>query len=424
MVSRLVVKGGDPIRTRPWPAWPQPAPGVPRAVADVLASGRWSISGPYLGTDSHERRFARAFADYNGVAHCVPAASGTASLMLALEACEVGAGDEVIVPGLSWVASGSTVLGVNAVPVFCDVDPNTLCLVPEAVEALITKRTRAIVVVHLYSAVADMDALNGLADRYGIPLIEDCAQAHGATYRGVRVGGLATAGTFSMQHSKVLTSGEGGAVITRDAEFARRVEHLRADGRCLAEVPPAPGAMELVETGELMGNNRCLSEFQAAILTEQLTLLDAQNERRRTNATLLDERLAGLGLRPQTTSEGTTSRTYYTYAARLPDGKFENTTLSAVTDALSAELGLTVAPCYTPIPANRLYAPHTRRRYTLNLAHEERIDPKRFALPVCEDVARRTVTLHHTALLGDAEDMEDIAAAFDKVLRHDVELAR
>lgn len=423
MESRLAVKGGDALRVRPWPIWPQPAPGVPDAVAEVLGSGRWSISGPYRGADSHEQRFARAFAAYNGVPYCVPAASGTASLMLALEACGVGAGDEVIVPGLSWVASGSTILGVNAVPVFCDVDPKTLCLDPEAVEAHITERTRAIVVVHLYSALADMDALRGIAERHGLPLIEDCAQAHGATYRDVKVGALATAGTFSMQHSKVLTSGEGGAVITRDEEFARRVEHLRADGRCVSATPPAPGAMELVETGELMGNNRCLSEFQAAILTEQLTILDEQNETRRANAALLDRHLGELGLRPQVTSEGTTSRTYYTYAVRLPDGVLEDVPITEVTGALSAELGLAVLPSYAPIPANKLYAPHTRRRYTIGLDHEERIDPKRFTLPVCEDAARRTVTLHHAALLGDAEDMDDIAAAFAKVLRHSADLA-
>ncbi|WP_374984794.1 DegT/DnrJ/EryC1/StrS family aminotransferase [Streptomyces fradiae] len=423
MVSPLAVKGGEALRTRPWPAWPQPAPGVPAAVAEVLGSGRWSISGPYRGADSHERRFARAFADYHGVPHCVPAASGTAALMLALEACGVGAGDEVIVPGLSWVASGSTVLGVNAVPVFCDVDPDTLCVSPEAVEALITERTRAVVVVHLYSAVADMDGLVRVAERHGLPLVEDCAQAHGASYRGVKVGALATAGTFSMQHSKVLTSGEGGAVVTRDADLARRVEHLRADGRCLSADPPAPGAMELVETGELMGSNRCLSEFQAAILTEQLTVLDEQNRTRRANAARLDGLLGELGLRPQSTSEGTTSRTYYTYAARLPEGALEDVPLTDVTGALTAELGFPVQPCYAPIPANRLYAPQTRRRYTLGPDHEARIDPERFALPACEDAARRTVTLHHAALLGDAEDMADIAAAFAKILRHGADLA-
>ncbi|NED58419.1 DegT/DnrJ/EryC1/StrS family aminotransferase [Micromonospora aurantiaca] len=424
MASRLAVKGGEALRERPWPVWPQPAPGVPGAVAEVFGSGRWSISGPYRGADSREQRFARAFAAYNGVPHCVPAASGTASLILALEACGVGAGDEVIVPGLSWVASGSTILGVNAVPIFCDVDPDTLCLDPEAVEAHITERTRAIVVVHLYSAVADMDALKRIAQRYGLPLIEDCAQAHGATYRGVKVGALATAGTFSMQHAKVLTSGEGGAVITHDREFARRVEHLRADGRCLSATPPAPGTMELVETGELMGNNRCLSEFQAAILVEQLTVLDEQNERRRVNAALLDSQLGELGLRPQAPSKGTTLRTYYTYAVRLPEGVLEDVPIADVTGALTAELRLSVVPSYTPIPANKLYAPHTRRRYTLGQAHEKRIDPKRFTLPVCEEAARRTVTLPHSALLGDADDMADIAAAFAKVLRHSAELAQ
>ncbi|MEU5977791.1 DegT/DnrJ/EryC1/StrS family aminotransferase [Streptomyces sp. NPDC047315] len=423
MASPLAVQGGTAVRTRPWPAWPQPAPGVRRAVDEVLDSGRWSISGPYRGVESYERRFARAFAAYHGADHCIPAASGTASLMLALEACGVGAGDEVIVPGLSWVASGTTVLGVNAVPVFCDVDPDTLCVHPAAVEAHITPRTRAIVVVHLYSAVADMDALKDVADRHDLPLIEDCAQAHGATHHGAKVGTLSTAGTFSMQHSKVLTSGEGGAVITQDAELARRIEHLRADGRCLATASPPTGAMELVETGELMGSNRCISEFQAAILTAQLAVLDEQNRRRRDNALLLDQHLERLGLRPQTTSPGTTSRTYYTYAARLPDGELTEPAVADVAAALTAELGFSVLPSYAPVPANRLYAPRTRQRFALGLAHEELIDPKRFHLPVCEDTAQRTITLHHAALLGDAEDMNDIASAVEKVLRHGAALA-
>ncbi|MFD7663859.1 DegT/DnrJ/EryC1/StrS family aminotransferase [Streptomyces sp. NPDC059788] len=422
MAQSLAVQGGSAVRTRPWPLWPRPAAGAAEAVQQVLSSGRWSISGPYRGTDSHERRFARAFAEYNGVSHCVPAASGTASLMLALEACGVGAGDEVIVPGLSWVASGSTILGVNAVPVFCDVDPRTLCLDPAAVEAAVTERTKAIVVVHLYSAVADMDALTALAERHSLPLIEDCAQAHGAAYRGVKVGALATAGTFSMQHSKMLTSGEGGAVVTQDADFARRVEHLRADGRCLAGQRPAPGEMELVETGELMGNNRCLSEFQAALLTEQLKELDGQHAIRRRNAALLDGLLRASGYVPQETSEGTSTRTHYTYAARLPEDHLTHVGITTVARALSAELGLTVAPSYAPITRNRLYDPGSRRRYALGVEHQALTDPKRFELPVAEAAARRVLTLHHAALLGDENDMRDIAAAFGKVLRHGADL--
>ncbi|MFJ4094891.1 DegT/DnrJ/EryC1/StrS family aminotransferase [Kitasatospora sp. NPDC089913] len=418
----LAVNGGPAVRDRPWPRWPQAAPGAAKALEEVLESGRWAISGPYRGTESQERRFARAFADYHGVPHCVPAASGTASLMLALEACGVGAGDEVIVPALSWVASASTVLGVNAVPVFCDVDPDTLCLDPAAAEALVTGRTKAVVVVHLYSAVADLDALTALARRHGLPLIEDCAQAHGAEYRGRKVGTLGTAGTFSMQHSKVLTSGEGGAVITADAALARRVEHLRADGRVLAAHPPAPGAMELVETGELMGSNRCLSEFQAALLTEQLPELDGQNETRRRNAALLDRLLAEAGCRPQSTSPGTTRRTYYTYAAALPEDALGTLGSGSACRALTAELGFPVSPGYPPLPANRLYDPAGRPRFALDEEYRRRTAPDAAGLPVARESARRTATLHHAALLGDEGDMHDIATAFTKVLRHSADL--
>jgi dTDP-4-amino-4,6-dideoxygalactose transaminase len=352
----------------------------------------------------------------------VPAASGTASLMLALEACGVGAGDEVITPGLSWVASASTVLGVNAVPVFVDVDPETLCLDPEAVEAAITEHTKAIVVVHLYSALADLDRLTAVADRYGLPLIEDSAQAHGASYRGRRAGTFGRVGTFSMHHTKVLTSGEGGAAVTDDAALARRMEHLRTDGRCYPDRPPPAGRMELAETGELMGSNRCLSELQSALLLAQLAELDQQNEHRRAHAALLDGMLAEAGFRPQRTAPGTTTRTYFTYAVELPPEEFRGTAVERVADALTAELDFAVRPPYPPLYANRLYDPGSRPRFAISNEHLKRIDPGRFDLPVCERMARRVVTFHHAALLGDESDIADIAAAFDKVLHNSARL--
>jgi dTDP-4-amino-4,6-dideoxygalactose transaminase len=424
MASPLALHGGTPVRKRPWTLWPRPAKGAAEALERVLHSGRWAVSGPYRGVESFERNFAREFAAYHGVSHCVPAASGTASLMLALEACGVGAGDEVIVPGLSWVASASTIVGVNAVPVFVDVDPRTLCLDPGAVEAAITPHTGAIVVVHLYAAVADLERLRGIADRHGVPLIEDCAQAHGAQYRGRLVGTVGAVGTFSMQHSKVLTSGEGGAAVTNDAALARRMEHLRADGRCYRDESPAPGTMELVETGELMGSNRCLSEFQAALLLEQLGELDGENDTRRRNAELLDHLLAELGCQPQATSEGTTRRTYYVYAAEIPEGEFRNTDIRTVTDALTAELGFPVVPSYAALHRNQLFNPFSRRRFLLGEDHQKRIDPSRFHLPVCDRVMSRLVTFHHAALLGDESDMHDIAAAFRKLLQHGDALPR
>jgi dTDP-4-amino-4,6-dideoxygalactose transaminase len=422
MLAALAIRGGTPVRAgRPWPLWPQPAPGAIDALARVLASGRWSVAAPYTGRQAEDRGFSAAFRSYLGIDHCVPTASGTAALMVALEACEVGAGDEVIVPGLSWVASASTVLGVNATPVFVDIDPQTLCLDPAAVEAAITPATRAIVAVHLYSALADMDALLAVADRHGLPVIEDAAQAHGAVYRNRKAGTSGTIGTFSMHHTKLLSSGEGGAAVTSDVLLARRLEHLRADGRCLPSQPPAPGTPELVETGELMGSNRCLSEFQSALLVQQLKQLDAQNDARAKNAEVLDRSLSELGYRPQQTAAPTTVRTYFGYAVEMPEGEFEDTPVQVICAALSAELGLAVRPVYPPLYANRLYAPATRRRFALSGGRTGAPD-RVYDLPHCDHAARNFVMFHHSALLGSELDMTEIIAAFEKVVDNRAEL--
>lgn len=422
MPGQLAINGGTPVRTRPWLVWPQPAPGALEALDEVLHSGRWSISGPYRGVDTFDKRFARAFAAYNGVPYCVPAASGTASLMMALEACGVGAGDEVITPALSWVASASTIVGTNAVPVFADVDPQTLCIDVEAVEQLITPATKAIVVVHLYSAVADLTRLTALAQRNGLRLIEDCAQAHGATYRSRKAGSFGDVGTFSMHHTKVLTSGEGGATITSDADLALRMDHLRTDGRRYPDTPPKLGEMELVETGALMGSNRAMSEFQAALLIAQLAKLDEWNAIRSRNARLLDGQLSEIGFQPQQSSPETTSRTYFGYVARLPEGEMEEVEIGRVAQGLSAELGLPVRPIYPPLYANRLYKPLSRRRFSISAEYVSRIDPTHLHFPVCDRVTKRAVTFHHAALLGDEDDINDIARAFRRVLEHSREL--
>jgi L-glutamine:scyllo-inosose aminotransferase/L-glutamine:2-deoxy-scyllo-inosose/3-amino-2,3-dideoxy-scyllo-inosose aminotransferase len=332
--------------------------------------------------------------------------------MVALEACGVGAGTEVIIPGLTWVANASTVVGMNAIPVPVDINPDTLCMDPAAVRRAITPKTAAIVVVHLYSGVADLDGLVAVAEDHGIPLIEDCAQAHGATYRGRKVGTFGAMGTFSMQHSKVLTSGEGGAVITASPDLARRAEHLRADGRTYAGTEPAAGEMELVQTAEIMGNNRCISEFQAALLIAQLAILDEQNAHRARNAELLDAAVRAVGFRPQATSPGTTARTYYEWAAWIEDEELAALGSERVAAAIAAELGTgAIDPSYPAFTNNRLYRPETRKRFAALGAP----DPTSYDLPVCVDAARGVVTIHHSLLLGDEQDTLDIANAFEKV---------
>jgi dTDP-4-amino-4,6-dideoxygalactose transaminase len=412
----LAITGGTPVRSRSWPAWPIATDRTLQYVAEALVSGRWAISGPYRGTIAFERRFAAAFAAYCDTQHCVPTSSGTASLSIALEAAGVGAGDEVIVPGLSWVASASAVVGINAVPVLCDVDREHWCLDPAAAARAITQRTRAITVVHLYSAVADLAPLLAIAQRHGIPLIEDCAQAHGARHLGRPVGGHGALGAFSMQHSKLLTCGEGGAVVCNDRALADRLEQLRADGRRYLESAPADGQMELEEVGAVFGSNRCLSEIHAAILLDQLAQLDAQNAVRAARARLLDGLLAELGCRPQATAPGTTARTYYQYAFELPPALLARIDVATAARALTAELGLAIKPSYRPLDDHPLYVPERSRR-CWSAEYTRRIAPRQFALPIAHAIHDRAVTFGHAALLADDAAMYDIAAAVDKLLR-------
>lgn len=417
MSGKLAIHGGATVVDGHWPNWPQSTENTRQNIDAVLHSHRWSISGQYRGQASWEERFGRAFAGYTGAGFCVPSSTGTAALTMALEACGVGAHDEVIVPGVSWVASASAVLGVNAIPVLADVDRATGCLDPEALECAITPRTRAITVVHLGSAVADLDRLAAIAEARSIPLIEDCAQAHGARFAGRHVGLFGKAGTFSMQHSKLLTSGEGGAVITNDASLARRLAHLRADGRTLSEQPPKMDEMALIETAEIMGSNYCLSEFHAAILMAQLEVLDEQLVLRRRNAAVLDSLLISLGFVPQATSAGTTARAHYSYVVRLPQSIIEAASVEQFAAALAAEIRLPCKTMYKALNESRLYKPFSRNRFALSKGFSEAVDPTRYHLPVSQAFSQSCIALPHRMLLADADAMERVAAAFEKVAR-------
>ncbi|MEU3991644.1 DegT/DnrJ/EryC1/StrS family aminotransferase [Streptomyces platensis] len=423
MGNSLAISGGPRLTEREWPRWPQPGTQALKSLEDVLTSGRWTISCAYQGRQSYERQFADAFADYCRSTQCVPTATGTAALAIALEACGVGASDEVVVPGLSWVASASAVLGINAVPVLVDVDPSTYCVDPAAVEAAITDRTRAITVVHAYSAVADLDALLNIAQRHGLPLIEDCAHAHGARYNNWPVGVFGAAGVFSMQGSKLLTSGEGGAVVTDDPEIAVRAEHLRADGRMLRRDHVRVGEMELLETGQLMGNNACLSEFHAAVLMDQLGLLDEQNARRAEAAEHLSDRLGALGLTVQSTSPGTTDRVYYRYAVQLPDQLLAIAPVDRFARALTAELGFPVMQTHRPLNDNPLNRPSSRRRFATGTEYMARVEPSRFGLPVSKRIHESVLSFGHEVLLAPLDAIDDIALAVEKVIANARELS-
>lgn len=177
VVPVLAVQGGSPVCSAAWPSWPQCGEHTLARVANALTSGRWAVSGPSTGRPSIDAELADRFAAFVGVPHCVPVDHGSSALVASLTALGVGPGDEVVVPGLTWVACASAVLRTGAVPVLADIESATLCLDPAAVEAALTPRTVAVLAVHLYSAMADMDRLRAITQRAGLALIEDAAQA-------------------------------------------------------------------------------------------------------------------------------------------------------------------------------------------------------------------------------------------------------
>jgi dTDP-3-amino-3,4,6-trideoxy-alpha-D-glucose transaminase len=269
------------------------------AFSRVLGSG-----GFILGEEVE--RFEQEFAEYSSARHCVGVSSGTAALGLTLRAAGIGPGDEVIVPAHTFIASALAVAHVGASPVLCDVDAGTGLIDPRAAEALVGPRTAAIVAVHLYGQACDVDAIREFADPAGLFVLEDAAQAHGASLRGRRVGSLGSAAAFSFYPSKNLGAlGDGGAVCTGDAELAERIRQLRHVGQR--------------EKGEhvVLGDNQRLDGMQAAFLRVKLPHLDGWNAGRRTAAASLREGLDGtvkmLEERPESPC------TYHLFPVRVPD---------------------------------------------------------------------------------------------------------
>lgn len=280
MSSELAIHGGPPAVAEPAPAWPIHDAAEETALVEVLRSGHWgSTSGQVVAT------FEREFAEAQRAAHGICVSNGTLAIAAALRAAGVGIGDEVIVPPYTFIATASAALFVGAVPVFADVDPRTHLLDPASTETAITERTKAVIPVHLAGRPADLAALTGLANRHGLAVVEDCAQATGAEYDGRPVGPIGDLGTFSFQSSKNITAGEGGVVVTDDDRLADAMYALVNVGRVRG------GGWYQHET---VGYNLRLTEFQAAVLRVQLGRHAEQQRLREHNARLLTELLGDI----------------------------------------------------------------------------------------------------------------------------------
>jgi len=415
---RLAIDGGPPVRTRVWPNWPRVDASTQRNVLDALHSTKWAISGLSERTHSYERRFGEEFAAYIGASFGVPCSSGTAALTIALQALGIAPGDEVIVPGLTWVACASSVCNLGAIPVLVDVDPLTLCLSPEAVRAALTPHTRAIMVVHLYSSFADISALQRIADDCEIPLLEDCSQAHGAVCRGTRAGRFGIIAAFSLQQSKLLTAGEGGIAITNDERLYDRMQQFRADGRRYRRVQPDVkwNWWELEYSGDVVGRNLCMNEFSAAAVLGGLAHLDAQNELRATNFRLLRRKVERTALTFVETADQCERPTFYRLCGRIDRPAMQGRPIEEIAAALAAELLLPIEPIDRPLNDHPLYRPLDSAQVAAFGPNAARLNPKRFLLPVATEAAQTCIGLPHQCLLGDESDLDDIVAAIRKVL--------
>jgi len=278
--EKLAIDGGPKVREAPFPPWPALGDEDIAAVAEVLRSGRLTQL-----TGGDVAAFEEAFAAWNGSRHCVATGSGTSAIHTVLAALGIGPGDEVIVPAHTFIASATPVLHQRATPVFADIDERTYCISPESVAERITPRTKAIIAVHLNGHPADMDRLLELAERRGTAVVEDAAQAHGALYKGRKVGTIGLAGCFSFWEDKIMTTGgEGGCVVTEDDALAERMRRIRHHGEGPVKGERAYYHLEL-------GYNYRMTSMQAATGLVQLRRLDEYLAARRRHAAYLSERL-------------------------------------------------------------------------------------------------------------------------------------
>jgi len=402
MPQKLALLGGKPARIRPFTSWPIFGKPEEKRLLRTLRSGKW---GRLHGTEvaAFEKRFA-AMHDCN---HGIAVANGTVSLRISLLAAGIRADDEVIIPPYTFFSTASAVVEANAIPVFADIDLDTFNLDPQAVQAAVTRRTRAIIPVHFAGQPADMDPIMAIAKRRKLTVIEDSAHAPGASYNDEPTGSIGHLASFSFQSSKNLTAGEGGIITTNDDALAEACRSIHNCGR-------VPNGL-WYEHHVISGNYR-LGEFQGAVLNCQLDRLESQAITRERNGLYLASRLAQLpGLHPQRRPGECTRHSYHLFMLRLEPAAF-GAPRSAVLKALQAE-GVPCSGGYgfslhqQPMFRNKAFGPFLPKA-------SARPNYGKTSCPNSDRLCQQVIWLEQNSLLGPRTDMDDIAQAFEKVYQN------
>lgn len=391
-MSTLAIHGGTPVRTEPIGQWPVFGTEEEELLLEALHSGIWgSIDGTFV------KRLEVEFAALQGARHGVACVNGTMALSVALKALGVGPGDEVLVPPYTFIATASAALMIGAIPVFVDVDLETMLIDPNLIDAAVTSQTKAIIPVHHGGSPADMDGVMAAASRHGLRVVEDAAQAHGAAWRGRPVGAIGDVGTFSFQSSKPMSAGEGGMMLTNDDDLDELLWSYRNVGRRRGG--------EWYEHVRLGWNLR-MTEFQAAVLLGQMRRMPAQQAHRTEAAAYLDRRMAEVpGVVPLKVPDGVTAHSWYSYNWRWLGAASGGLPKLEFAGALRAE-GIPLFHGYTPLNRNEAVRAEIRRLGGAdpgtcpNAERAEAEEILMFAMPI---------------LMGAHEDLDDVVRAVAKV---------
>ncbi|MBM3475713.1 MAG: DegT/DnrJ/EryC1/StrS family aminotransferase [Armatimonadetes bacterium] len=423
-MSELALFGGTPAVTNPpVERWVQVNDEVKAAVNALLDQGVVSIGGPtgVIGD------FEAAFAAMTGSRYALAMNSGTATLHSAYFAVGVGPGDEVLCPAYTWHASATPIIHCAATPVFCDIRPESLTIDPDDVERRITKRTKALCVVHVFGNVCDMDRLCDIAHRHNLALIEDASHAHGALWKGKPVGSFGPVGCFSMQGGKAVSGGEAGVAITDDPEVLDRMILLGHFGR------PRRGVLEVVNTiGDMsLGAKYRAHPWAIAMASVGLKRLPELNARRTANYEFLNDRLRGCpGLEVIDALPGATRAGYLELKFKLTREAVQTASRERIVEAMHAEGAPVTADRYSDLNftygllhAAPLFTTVDRRTLGGCFYDPTGSDvPARPSLPVAEDLNQRLVSL--PAFIDvTRESLAEVAAAMRKVMQRLGELA-
>ncbi len=412
-MSELAILGGSKVVRLKMPAWPVVENAEKDAVAELMNSGRW-----WMG--EKVEAFERRYAEYHDAAFGIACCNGTVAIEMALAGCGIGAGDEVIVPPYSFIATASAVVTANAVPVFADIEPDTLNLDTNAVEAAITDRTRAILPVHFGGLPCDLDRILEVARKHNLHVVEDAAHSWGTQWRGKGAGSWSDGGTFSFQMSKNMTSGEGGIFITSKQAVADRAWSYHHIGR--------------VRDGQwyehpLLGTNYRMTEFQAAILLCQLDRLESDVALRERNAEALNRRLAALpGFRLPRREPRVTRRAWHMYDVFFAPEHWEGASRAQFLAALQAEgvpcSGGYGEPLYRQGVFQRIAAGKAGCPFRCPFRNAPPPDYSRIRLPNAERAVQTSIWLPHAALLGTDDFIAQVSDAFEKLWTCRQELIR